>query len=528
MITERLMKPGSFSVRLREDYPWSAGNAVDMLDHLVITPTRLDPISGFSDANILANAIYTGVITRKPSPRIFEGYGLAWWLGTPNGAGDLFEATSEQTQTMSAWVSAILAYSNGLTAGTLTNTGLSSLTGAPSWCTPREALDWVMRALGAEYRVNHDGTVDAAKSPDLFASASPTAVITRHEEGQDGDHRGLEGSLIVTAKDVDQYATSVVVVGQGAGATVVTESAVGSTSYKTFANGTPVLARFANAPSEASSPAASVAAAMLGQWNQVRRELSLTSRTHTVTRFVTPGDYVWVFDQLAELTDAANQIVYRGEVISPIKLRVYALTWPVQSGMGVYARRSGATPTYTDLTDFVEWETGEVVWDVGAAPRAANDTDAATAGGTAYLGANSSVAARASEKGSDASYAPTWTNTTLGNGSVTGGYRVVNGWCDFWTVFELGSTSAIASGGHSIGLPVTAAGVEQGHFVFTIKDTGNYYYPGVAATADASNVHLYLVDVAAGYGRGNNFAATAPFAFAAGDRLIVSGSYPVA
>ena len=77
MITERLMKPGSFSVRLREDYPFSVASEVDLLDHIVITPTRLDPISGFSDANILAAAIYTGVITRNPSPRILEGSGRA-------------------------------------------------------------------------------------------------------------------------------------------------------------------------------------------------------------------------------------------------------------------------------------------------------------------------------------------------------------------------------------------------------------------------------------------------------------------
>ncbi len=459
MITERLMKPGSFSVRLREDYPFSVASEVDLLDHIVITPTRLDPISGFSgDANILDAAIYTGVITRKASPRIFEGSGLAWWLGTDAGIGDVVDVTAEATSALSTWVTAILAFGNGITAGSVSDTGLSSVTAAPSWCSPREALDLICRVAGAEWRVNPDGTLDAAKSPNLFVS-TPTVVVTRKEEGQDGAYRGLEGSLIVTATDAEQYTTEVYVVGQGNGSTVVTEIASGSTSYKTFANTTPVLRRLVNAPTEPTANAAAIASAQVALWNQVRRELSLSSRTYNVTRHIRPGDYVWAFDQLAELTDAANQITYRGELIAPIKLRVHALTWPVEQGMGVYARRSGATPTYTDLSDFVAWETGDVVWDVGTAARAANDVDAATSGSTAYLGANPAVAARASSSGGAwQSYTPTVANFTKGNGSIVGSYCVdANNMCDFEVAVALGSTSSV-TGAMTVTLPLASLG----------------------------------------------------------------------
>lgn len=390
-VTERLMKPGSFSVRLREDYPWSVASAVDVFDHIVITPTRLDPIAGFSDADILAAAIYTGVVTSKPSPRIFEGAGLAWWLGTDEGLGDLLDtAATQSAATLSTWVTALRPSS--LSAGTVSNTGLGTLSATYQWMTRREALDGVCRALGAEWRVNPAFTLDAAKSPDLFVS-TPTVVITRKEEGQDGSYRGLDGTLIVTAKDVRQYTTKAIAVAQGQGATAATGSSSGSTSYKDGLNNTVVLERLVNAPSDSSANASTIAAQQVGQWNQVRRELSLNSRTYNVTRHAKPGDYVYVFDQLAELTDPANQITFRGELISPIKLRVYALTWPIERGMGVYARRSGATPTYTDLTDYVEWEDGsDVQWDVGAAPRSSNDTDAASAGASAYLGANAAIA----------------------------------------------------------------------------------------------------------------------------------------
>lgn len=422
-VTERLMKPGTFSVRLREDFPWSASAAVDYFDHIVVTPTRLDPIAGFSDANILDAAIYTGVVTAKPSPRIFEGAGLAWWLGDDNGIGDLIDLTgvSHSASTLSTWITDLCPSS--LTVGTVTNTGLSTWSAFYQLMSPREAIDGVCRGLGAEYRVNPDFTIDAAKSPDLFVS-TPTTVVTRKEEGQDGSYRGLEASLMVSSGDVSQYTTAVTAVAAGAGAAIPVSTSTGSTSYKDGLNNTLVRSRIANAPSDTTTTAATATAnALVSMWNQVRRGLSLSSRTYTVTRFVRPGDYVYAYDQLAQLTDAANQITYRGELISPIKLRVYALTWPVERGMGVYARRSGATPTYTDLTDFVEWEDGtDVVWDVGTSARAANDTDAATAGSTAYLGANAEVASRLTgvvpSCGYQAAFSTTGSDGTLTNATL--------------------------------------------------------------------------------------------------------------
>jgi len=409
-VTQRLMKPGSFSISLQPGFLQSITSRIARFDHVVITPTPLDPIEGFSDADILGQAIYTGVIRKMPSPRTLEGADLSAWLGTEDGLGDNFGAAVEQTQTMSAWVSSILtAAGNGITAGTLTNTGLSSLTGAPSWCSPREAIDWVMRGAGAEYRMQPDGTLDAAKAPDLFVS-TPTTVVTRYEEGQDGPYRGLEGELISTAADVEQYTTEVQVIGTGQGVSVVVETATGSTTFKTFTNTTPVFRRFVNAPSEVAA-AGAVASMQLGLWNQERTEVALTSRTYNVTRFVAAGDYVWVYDPAAGLVDPAEQIDYRGGVISPVKMRVHALTWPVHSGLGVYLRKSGATPTYIDLTPFVEWEQGEVRWDVGAAPRASNDVDAKLAGSTAYLGANAAVAERAA--------LGTWLDWSTANGHAT-------------------------------------------------------------------------------------------------------------
>ena len=479
-VTQRLMKPGSFSLKLRRGHPWSVSAAVAELDHIVITPSRLQPIDGFSDANVLAAACYVGVITDLPSPSTFEGAGLAWWLGTDEGLGDLLtSAVSQTSATLSTWVSALLPAS--ITAGTVTNTGLSSLTASYQWMARREALDAVHRALGAEWRVNNDFTFDAAKSPDLFVD-DPTVIITRWEQGPEGSYQGLDGSLIVTAKDVRQYTTEVVVVAQGAGATVATATASGSTSYVDGLNNPVVFQRLVNAPTDTSTNASAIAAAQVGQWNQVRRELSLMSRTYNVTRQASPGDYVYVYDPLAELVDAANQIPFRGDLITPIKLRVYALTWPIEQGMGVYARRSGATPTYTDLTDYVDWESGDVVWDVGAAPRSSNDTDPATAGGAAYLGANLDVAARASDQGA-------WTDWSGVTITQSGAVTFTTTWARYRrradrTVEVVGRFAVTGGAGAaanqiSFPLPVTAA-------------TGGVYGIGVGSVYDVSASRNYV------------------------------------
>ena len=460
-ITERLMKPGSFSIRLREDYPWSVAAAVDVFDHIVVTPGRLDATTDLSDATILATAIYTGVVVAKPSPRIFEGAGLAWWLGTDEGLGDVLDVAVTQTAaSLSTWISALLPGS--LTLGTVSNTGLGTHTGTYQWVTRREAIDAVCRALGAEWRINPNKTFDAAKAPNLFVS-SPTTVITRREEGQDGGYRGLDGSMIVTSKDVRQYTTKAIVVAAGAGVSVATGSSTGTTAYRDGNNNLVVLERLVNAPSDPSTSASAIAAAVVGQWNQVRRELSLSSRTYNVTRHVRPGDYVYVFDQLAELTDSANQITARADLITPIKLRVHALTWPAQLGMGVYARRStGSDYTYTDLTDHVEWETSDVTWDVGAAPRASNDVDAKLAGTTAYLGANAAVAERASTAGAVLSYTPaltaTTTNPNIGSTAIAEGeYQVVNGRCSGrGTIYANGAGITSGTGLYRVSLPYPA------------------------------------------------------------------------
>lgn len=412
-VTQRLMAPGGFSLKLRTDadeFPDALVKQIDGWDQLVITANRLEPITGFSDVNILSAAIYSGVITGFPQPGEFTGYDASVLMGTPDGAGQVIDTVlSRSAWTLSQWAGDLFP-TNDVTAGVITTTGANAVTASYQFCTRREAWTSVCRLAGAEWRVNPDFTVDAAVPATLFVS-TPRVVVTRKAEGTDGPYQGLEGSMLQLSKDFDQYTNRAIVIGQGAAGNVKTGTA-GFTSPYTAPGGSPlVMSRFVNSPTDGAANALILAGEVVDAYSEPRRELRLSSRTYTVGRFVEPGDWIYAYDQVGGLYDTANQITYRGELITPLRLRVYAITWPIEEGMGVYVRRKalGGAVTYVDLTDHVAWEAtsrapGEVQWEVGAASRPASDTVRADSG-VATLGVNPEITARMSGSGIEVAYA---------------------------------------------------------------------------------------------------------------------------
>lgn len=425
-VTQRLMKPGGFALELVETAPTSAAAAVALADHIVVTGAPLDSISSFSDATILANSIYTGVITSKPNPRSFAGYDLSWHMGTPDGLGECRAYTTyydpaiaplTSSQPLSVVLSSFISNAH-LNAGTWNDSGLPNFTGViPPFITPREVIDMVTRTVGAEWRANPNGTLDAALAANLFVT-SPTIVVTRKKDGVDGAFRGLTGSINL-AEDIEQY--TYLVLGAQSAVSYIT-SAASAQTYPSFLGAT-VLGtyRAINVSGMSTAAATATTTAAAAQFSTKRQELTLSSLTYDVTRFVHPGDYVYAYDEEANLIDTANQINWQGQRICPQKLRVYALTWPIQRGMGVYARKYNASTLafdYTDLTPYVNWEgndsnPGEVQWEVGAAARSISD-DTSTIGSTAYLGANPAILAATLNTGWT-----TWNGKTLYNGSAS-------------------------------------------------------------------------------------------------------------
>jgi len=395
-VSEYLMKPGSFTVNLARSLPYRLWTAIRELDHVVITPARLDPISDHSDANILSTAIYTGVILAKPSPTSISGQGLAWWLGTDDGRGDLLTtAVTNTAGALSTWITSLRPSS--LSAGTVTDSGTTTLTYTYQWMSRREALAHMCRQVGAEWRINPNLKLDAATEANLFVT-TPTTVITRQPEGRDAVYLGLEAVDIGLSRDVDGYTTAITVVGRSGDQDIAAlATATGSNVYVDGNNNNVVLRRLANAPTETASTVSAYATALLALYSSLRRSVTLSSRSYAIPASVRPGDYVYVFDPEADMTDTANQITWRGEVVAPVKLRCKGYTWPIQQGMGVYVRRSGSTPVYTDITDHVEWEGDTTTWEVGTSVADAEQDP--TQLGAAFLGVNPEVAGRMAPAG---------------------------------------------------------------------------------------------------------------------------------
>jgi hypothetical protein len=178
------------------------------------------------------------------------------------------------------------------------------------------------------------------------------------------------------ARDLDDYSTRVLLLGEGSGGSIVVGAAsAGSVPYKDLHGNTVVRKRIVNAPDVASANANTLAAAQLGRFNQLRRSYRLATDEWGIGVLrrggLEPGDTIWVYDPRpdARLQDTANEVIFNGEVLNPIALRLYAWTWPIQEGMGVYFRYYDAsTVKYVDLSPHVLWETGDTTGDT-TAPR---------------------------------------------------------------------------------------------------------------------------------------------------------------
>lgn len=371
-VTEHLMRLGQWDLTLIPETPKSIRLAVDLFDHVVITAAPIVPLSGVSDANILSAAIYTGVIVEKDEYTL-SGFSPLWWLGTDEGVGPPpygdggggvftvlepvgFTFTGTWTTNGSQTLAAILAANalggavNGVTVGTVNGSGLVNVNGSgPVTGTWRELLDFLCGLAGAEYRMRPNFTYDVASAANLFVS-TPTVVVTRKDGGPDGNRRGVRGPNLSIKSSGRSITTHVRAYSDP---TTIGQADAG-TLPKGPDNANAYFVRRTTS-TDSGSNVDTVATNLLNLYSTTRDEITLDSAEYAVTRFVVPGDTVYVYDPQAGLFDTANQITYRGETITPIKVRLKQVTWGIETGMGVYLRQTG-TPTYVDLTPWVAFE----------------------------------------------------------------------------------------------------------------------------------------------------------------------------
>ena len=125
-----------------------------------------------------------------------------------------------------------------------------------------------------------------------------------------------------------------------------------------------------------------------------------------------------------------------------------------------------------------------------------------------------------------ASYSPSYTSLTVGNGTVISRYAQTGKFVHLFFKFTLGSTSSI-SGSPTISLPVTAANTGSNSTVY-FDDAGTAGLMGFTVMTSTTAMTVYYVGAATAYTQFFALSSTLPFTWATGDVISFQISYEAA
>jgi hypothetical protein len=315
------------------------------------------------DTAMLAMARYSGVVLEKTineSGIKLGGASTVWWLGDENEQGDIIESKVTLTDSpLEAALDALLP--SAITKGTVNEPAGTVYTGTHEWETPLQAIRTVCAAMGAEYRVNPDCSLDAGPKEDVYVITVPEVVVVRRGYGSDPGYVGVNVERAESSLNSRPYLSRAVVI------------TTDSDNVKTLVEGqdrTPaptatdmhgnVIDRVKVL--ETSGAPVAVSTFLTTTMNEGTHvaNMSIDTDFYEISGGdMRVGDAFWLYDPPAFDTsgDATpNEILFRGQTIWPHLGRLIAASWPLRPGMGVYYRSPEATPTYTDLSHYVEHE----------------------------------------------------------------------------------------------------------------------------------------------------------------------------
>lgn len=361
-VTEGIMEVGEFDFALRPETPRS------VRDEVVAAVENLDGFVVVFDAPVTVPTLGQAVCPPL-RPRVasygagvwsFRGIGLAGLLQDNN---DLGKHTASNvlyggSQNLSDWYTDLLPFA-GITKGTVTTTGLSSLQG--TWHMGlglREMIDFVTAAAGGVWRINNDGTIDAA-APDTLFGTTPTVLITPNPSTEAGGGIvGIRGGIDTLSIDASQVTKRAIGYGAGDGDQIEVST---STNAGTLARGLDGAAmqidRPLEMPNSTGSELSSLTAAAAARFDEPRKVFSVATYTSGVRSRIAPGDQVYIYDLDAGIVDPANFATVGGEGVQPLAVRVQRITWTTHAGQGVFLYRPNEASPWTDLSVYMP-ETG--------------------------------------------------------------------------------------------------------------------------------------------------------------------------
>lgn len=410
-VTERLMGAGNFGVSFLQDQtPSEIIDAIQEWGHIVITPQEMNP-DLYDDSAMLASARYTGIVLSKSLEEgvvQVSGKGLQLYLGDDRGKGMVIAENKNlgkaRTYTNLPLSSVLFQSSTpygvmrneagnlqAITQGTIYD-GSSTYSGTHFVETSLHALKHICEDLGYEFRVNQDATVDAGPAANLFTgvNSDPTTVVVKTGYGDDPTYQGLSPTGARTEFDAADYVTKVDFIAEIGAFNDPTDfegeasKTSGEIPYYDIHGNKLSRTGLVSVPDMDSDKLDEQAGLMLTELSKIKKVLNLDLEQYEVTGDLKVGDFIFAFDPFIgfadNATDAAaesrsmHEISFRGQQINPIKVRVVGLSFPISTGMGVYYRKfDGTTVTYTDLTPYVSFESGDTQVELGDVLRDVSD-----------------------------------------------------------------------------------------------------------------------------------------------------------
>ena len=250
----------------------------------------------------------------------------------------------------------------------------------------------LMETLGYEFRVNPDATLDAGPASNLFVgvNSDPTTVVVKTGYGDDPTYTGISPVGARTEIDAVDYVTKVDFIAEVGAFNEPTdfegEASKSSSDIPYYDIHGNKLSRtgLVTVPDMDGEKLDEQAQLMLTELSRIKKVLNLDLEQYEVTGDLKVGDFIFAFDPFIGFNDTATDasaesrdmysIVFRGQEINPIKVRVVGLSFPIQTGMGVYFRKfDGSSVTYTDLTEYVSFESGNTQVELGDVLRDVTD-----------------------------------------------------------------------------------------------------------------------------------------------------------
>ena len=401
-VTERHMGVGNFTVSFSQEFtPTEIIESIKEWGHIVITPQEVD-VNTLTDSDVLSTSRYTGIVlNRSLEEGVVEisGQGLQLYLGDGQSKGMVIAESKN--------IGKVRVYTNTTLSETLFNSTVSS--GKPYGILRNElgnsqaitqgviyepsgtyigqhfvqtalsALKEVAEYLNIEYKINANGTIDAGPPANLFdgVNSDPSTIVVKSGYGEDPNFDGVVPQGLRTEFDATDWVSRVDFVGEvgyfDSATDVAGEANIGSNPYKDLHGNALSRSGLVQQPEIAINQLNSRAQLMLNELSRVKKVLNLDLEQYEVSGDMKPGDYIFAFDPdigfLDTSTDAAAEsrdlyeVTFRGQIITPVKVRVVGLTFPIANGMGVYFRDKDGN--YTDLTQYVQFESGAAQVELG-------------------------------------------------------------------------------------------------------------------------------------------------------------------